>query len=102
MRTSNALDVIKSTENEKDYLVYKVIGGIMDFRFFLGEHNAESTWLKLNLYMGRSIIPPFWSLGNHQSRHGYTNITFLENVITGYETNDLPLDVLWGDIDYMV
>ena len=38
-RTSNALDVVKSTRNSKHYLTYKVIGGVFDFRFFLGEQS---------------------------------------------------------------
>lgn len=26
----------------------------------------------------------------------------LQDVIKGYESNDLPLDTIWSDIDYMV
>ena len=47
-------------------------------------------------------LPPFWSFGYHQSRWGYQNITAIENVITKFEENDIPLDTLWSDIDYMV
>jgi hypothetical protein len=34
------MDVIKSTNQGKNFITYKVIGGIFDFRFFLGEQNA--------------------------------------------------------------
>ncbi len=39
LRSSNAMDVIKSRDDSKIYITYKVIGGIFDFRFFLGELN---------------------------------------------------------------
>jgi len=42
-RSSNAMDVIKSTKNNKHYLTFKVIGGIVDLRFFLGEESPELT-----------------------------------------------------------
>ena len=37
LRNSNAMDVIKSTSNSKHYITFKVIGGVLDFRFILGE-----------------------------------------------------------------
>lgn len=33
------MDVIRETKLNKTYLTYKVIGGIFDFRFFLGKQN---------------------------------------------------------------
>lgn len=65
------MDVFKQTNLGKNYIVYKVIGGILDFRFFLGEQNPEATVEKINFYAGRSALPPFWSLGFHQCRWGY-------------------------------
>ena len=74
----------------------------MDFRFFLGEQSPEVTLEKMHVYLGRSAIPPFWSMGFHQSKWGYKNITDLQNVLNAYKANDLPLDTIWSDIDYMV
>jgi hypothetical protein len=37
------MDVIKQSKDNKNYLTYKAIGGIFDFRFFLGEQSAELT-----------------------------------------------------------
>ena len=96
------MDVIKETKNGKSYLVYKVIGGILDFRFLLGEQSPDATLNKLHIYMGRSAIPPFWSMGFHQCRWGYENITALQNVLKGYKDNNIPLDTIWSDIDYMI
>lgn len=36
LRSSNAMDVIKSKDGSRHYITYKIIGGIFDFRFFLG------------------------------------------------------------------
>lgn len=47
-------------------------------------------------------MPPFWSLGFHQCRWGYKNVSYLEDVIKGYESNNLPFDTIWSDIDYMI
>ena len=52
--------------------------------------------------MGRSAIPPFWSFGFHQCRWGYKDVSYLEKVLSNFEKNDLPLDTIWSDIDYMV
>ena len=57
--------------------------------------------LKFQNYLGRSAIPPFWSLGFHQCRWGYKDINALETVISKYQENSIPLDTIWSDIDYM-
>ena len=54
------------------------------------------------MFLGASAIPPFWSLGFHQSRWGYKNAYELTNIMYGYESNDIPLDTIWSDIDYMI
>jgi alpha-glucosidase (family GH31 glycosyl hydrolase) len=103
LRSSNAMDVVVSNISDSQFLfTYKVIGGVIDFRFFLGEKNVEATIEKFQFYSGRSQIPPFWSLGFHQCRWGYDNVSALEAVLDGYEKNDIPLDTIWTDIDYMI
>jgi len=37
------MDVIKETRLGQNYITYKVIGGVIDFRFFLGEQSPEET-----------------------------------------------------------
>lgn len=96
------MDVIKESGQGKHFLTYKIIGGILDFRFFLGESNPGKVVEQLNFYSGGATIPPFWSLGFHQSRWGYQNITYLTEVIENYKKYNIPLDGIWSDIDYML
>lgn len=77
LRNSNAMDVIVANEGSTGFkLTYKIIGGIFDFRFILGS-DPEATVDRFHVYLGRSAVPPFWSMGFHQSRWGYHNISML-------------------------
>ena len=96
------MDVIVANENTSSFkMTYKIIGGIFDFRFILGS-DPEATLDRFHVYLGRSAVPPFWSMGFHQSRWGYHNVSMLEDVAKGYADNNIPLDAIWTDIDYMV
>lgn len=102
-RNNNAMDIIVAAYSVNQYTVtYKTIGGVLDFRIFLGEKNPEAAIQKFQIYEGRSQVPPFWSLGFHQCRWGYKNVSYLEDVLKNYEQNDIPLDTIWSDIDYMI
>lgn len=47
-------------------------------------------------------MPPFWSMGFHQSRWGYKNNTILKNKLEVFDNYSIPIDSLWLDIDYMI
>ena len=51
--------------------------------------------------IGRSYIPPKWAFGYGQSRWGYQNEADIRAVYEGYTKNDMPLDMIYMDIDYM-
>lgn len=51
--------------------------------------------------IGRSYIAPRWALGYGQSRWGYASADDIRNVCEGYRKNQIPLDLIYVDIDYM-
>ncbi|CAF1394494.1 unnamed protein product [Rotaria sordida] len=94
---SNAMDY---TFEPIPSLTIRTIGGILDFFVFLGptpEHVIQQyTWL-----IGRTILPPYWSLGFQLSRWDYSNITHMKNIVKRNRDAGIPLDVQYVDIDYM-
>ena len=102
LRSSSPMDV--QLEGGKK-LTYKVVGGIIDFNFFVGNDAAdakpETVVKQYHTYLGGWTLQPFWSFGFHQCRWGYHSISDLKGVLDGYASNNLPLDVIWTDIDYM-
>ncbi|CAF1225575.1 unnamed protein product [Adineta ricciae] len=94
---SNAMDYsLDSTPS----LTMRTIGGVLDFFVFLGpkpEQVVEQyTWL-----IGRTFLPPYWSLGFQLSRWDYSNLTHMKMVNQRNRDAGIPLDVQYADIDYM-
>ena len=51
--------------------------------------------------IGGSYIPPVWAFGVGQSRWGYMNEEDVRTVVRKYRSLELPLDMVYLDIDYM-
>jgi hypothetical protein len=44
--------------------------------------------------IGHSFLPPYWALGFHQARFGFTrNMSILEQTLEGFINNSIPLQV---------
>ena len=90
------------TLNDKNNIKWKLIGGIVDLNFFIGTNNPETAVKKYHEYLGGWTTPAFWALGHHQHKWwGYKDEAALKKVLDGYKDKDLPLDVLWSDIEYL-
>jgi alpha-glucosidase (family GH31 glycosyl hydrolase) len=92
----NAMD----TTVHDDYIAFRTIGGVLDFFGFIGP-DIQSVIKQYHSLIGQPVLAPYWSLGWHQSKWGYNDTTELGWVVGNYTKNDLPLDVLWSDIEYM-
>jgi alpha-glucosidase (family GH31 glycosyl hydrolase) len=78
LRSTHAMDVIISELDGRRYLTYKVVGGVVSFRFSLGDSDVLGLVRRFQAeVIGKSAIPPFWSLGFHQSRWGYQSVADL-------------------------
>jgi len=68
--------------------------------FFFGDKPDDIiiTYGKLS---GFPIAPPLWAFGWQQCRFGYKDQEQWLEVVNEYQNNDLPLDTMWADIDYM-
>jgi len=102
LRSSNAMDAVIKNQN----LTYKVTGGMFEFNMFLGDSSngrsdPETVTKQYHTWLGKWTMHPFWSLGHHQCKYGYHNVTELGWVLGNYSKYQIPLDTIWTDIDYM-
>ena len=63
-----------------------------------GPYAITRTLLKA---IGPCYLPPLWAFGYGQSRFGYAKDQDFRDVAKGHADNDLPLDYICMDIDYM-
>ena len=100
-RNSNAKSLTYSQVSEdKSILNFKSIGGVLDFFIFVDE-SAEEVIKAYHKVIGIPYFPPFWALGFHQSSWQYNSTARLIKVLKNYEINDLPLESIWVDREYM-
>lgn len=74
--------------------------GADDFYFFYGPSPKE-VLSNYTLALGRMGLPPRWSLGNQQCRWSYASEKEIQDVVDNYSKNDIPLEAIYYDIDYM-
>jgi alpha-glucosidase len=75
-------------------------GGELNYYFFYGPSIKKILGRYADL-TGHMPLPPRWALGNQQSRWSYYPDSMVEDVVSEYRKRDLPLDVVYLDIDYM-
>jgi alpha-glucosidase len=51
--------------------------------------------------IGTSYVPPLWAFGYGQSRWGYCNHNDITEVADKHDAADIPLDMIYLDIDYL-
>ena len=83
-------DTLRFSTEEPDYELYIITGG-----------DLNDISRQFRQLIGRSYIPPKWAFGLAQSRFGYKTAEDVREVARQYKENDLPLDMICMDIDYM-
>ncbi|CAH1781001.1 unnamed protein product, partial [Owenia fusiformis] len=99
LKNSNAMDIILQPDPTPG-VSFRTIGGVLDFYIFLGP-TPENIVQQYTMAVGRAPMPPYWALGFQLSRWDYNNITRVKEVVERNIQAGIPLDVQYGDIDYM-
>ncbi|XP_052063145.1 lysosomal alpha-glucosidase-like [Mytilus californianus] len=94
---SNAMGLVKTNPVSVNY---KTTGGILDFYVFLGP-SPDQVIQQYSEVIGKTMMPPYWSLGFHLCRWGYTNTDNLRLIVNDMRKKQIPYDTQWVDIDYM-
>ena len=97
---SNAQDVQIRKKETETILSHKTIGGIIDY-YIIVDNSPENVIKDIHYLIGIPIMPPYWSLGNHQCRWGFNNFETFKNVYENYKLKKIPIDAMWTDIDAM-
>ena len=84
------LDTLRVTVAEENYDLYIIEG-----------ESPTDIVHQFRQLVGRSYIPPKWAFGATQSRWSYMNEDEVREVVANYRTNNMPLDTVVLDIDYM-
>ncbi|UYV70150.1 GAA [Cordylochernes scorpioides] len=88
-------------------ITFRPIGGILHFLILPGKSSESYTAphdvsRKLTAWIGRPELPPYWSLGFHLCRFGYKTLNNTAATLERNRNANIPVDVQWNDIDYMV
>lgn len=94
---SNAMDVVLQPSPA---LTWRSTGGILDVYVFLGPE-PKSVVQQYQDVVGYPFMPPYWGLGFHLCRWGYSSTAIIREVVENMTRAHFPLDVQWNDLDYM-
>ncbi|KAJ2320829.1 hypothetical protein IWW52_001115 [Coemansia sp. RSA 2704] len=96
LHNSHGMDVILANQTVQ----FRVLGGTLDLYFFAGP-SALSVVDQYTQLVGRPNRIPYWALGFHNCRFGYTGVGEVNQVIANYSAARIPLEAAWTDIEYM-
>jgi len=97
LMNSNGMDV----ELLDTSLTFKTIGGIVDLYIFVGPNPVQVVQQYTSI-VGLPAMMPYWALGFHNCKWGYSSLTEVQAVVANYTAAKIPLDTQWMDIDYMM
>lgn len=84
-----------------DAITYRTIGGSFDFYFLSGSQPNKVISQYHTGIIGTPGYQPYWALGFHQVRWGYLNWTNLQDVIDAYAAQNIQLEGIMNDLDYL-
>ncbi|KAK0745418.1 glycosyl hydrolases family 31-domain-containing protein [Apiosordaria backusii] len=97
---SNGMDIKIDKDRSGQFLEYNTIGGVFDFYFLAGPSPIDVARQYAEV-AGLPAMMPYWGLGYHNCRYGYRDVYEVAEVVYNYSQAQIPLEVMWTDIDYM-
>ena len=85
---------------DRDLYSFGVEGGEMNYYFF-GGPTPKSVVSRFTELVGRSPLPPRWSIGYIQSRYSYYPESTVRFIAENFRHRGIPCDAIFLDIDYM-
>ncbi len=83
-----------------DKCVITVENPDVDVYYITGESERDIA-KQFRHIIGKSYVPPFWAFGYQQSCWGYSKLQDFYDVQENHHKNNIPLDCIYMDIDYM-
>ncbi|EPT05586.1 hypothetical protein FOMPIDRAFT_1034256 [Fomitopsis schrenkii] len=77
---------------------YRVIGGTLNLYFFSGP-TPQTVIEQYGQLIGLPTWQPLFGLGFHLCRWGYANVSETKEQVTRMREANIPLEVMWNDID---
>jgi len=99
LRNSNAMDF--RVDSQAETLQFFLTGSLIELKFFFGYTYPEDVLKLYHNYINGWSLMPFWAHGYHQSKYGVLYLDDLLDVVGNFTNLQLPIDVIWSDIDYM-
>lgn len=90
---SNGMD-IKINNDNGQYLEYNTLGGVIDLYFMAGPSpfDVAREYSEVSL---KAAMMPYWGLGFHQCRFGYSSVDEVAAVVANYSAANIPLETMW-------
>ena len=82
-----------------DYFSFGAEGGELNYYFIAGPEPKRIVQ-QFTALVGRTPLPPLWSLGYQQSRYSYYPEARAREVVQTLREKKIPADVIYFDIDY--
>jgi alpha-glucosidase len=82
-----------------DYLSFGAEGGELNYYFFAGP-DPKKVIAEYTALVGRTPLPPLWSLGYQQCRYSYYPEARAREIVRLFRQKKIPADVIYFDIDY--
>jgi len=83
-----------------DKITFESLTGNSRVHLIFGEDLAEVSQ-KMSRLLGRASMPPLWAFGYQQCRWSYMTSMEVRDVVRKFQEEQIPLDAVYFDIDYM-